>query len=310
MEAVQDTVKPCYSARLVPPFAQVLRETGKIPKGALAWLEALDPDERVLVASVHTMLETALQLTGDPLLGIKAVARSSTGDVGIFDFVMSSARTLREALENAGRYMRLLNDTLEFVLEVEGERAVVRFENSVALPIPAEDYQTCALIWNQRHSWPEGMLDDMDVWFRHAAPAELDEYRKVLGSARLHFEAPRAGFGFPRELLDAPLRSRDPQLHELLRRYADQTLASLPHPESVTDKVRARIAEQLAAVTISMDDVAHQLRMSSRTLGRRLAEEGTTFKKLVDDARRSIALQYVAGHDLGLSEVALLAGFT
>jgi Helix-turn-helix domain len=43
---------------------------------------------------------------------------------------------------------------------------------------------------------------------------------------------------------------------------------------------------------------------------RRLADEGTTFKELVDDMRKMVALRTVAGHDVGLSEIALLAGFT
>jgi predicted TIM-barrel fold metal-dependent hydrolase len=70
------------------------------------------------------------------------------------------------------------------------------------------------------------------------------------------------------------------------------------------------VVDHLATGHFSLEDAAHKLCMSSRTLGRRLSEEGTTFKNVVDDMRKAVALRYVAGHDLGLSEVALLAGFT
>jgi AraC-like DNA-binding protein len=50
--------------------------------------------------------------------------------------------------------------------------------------------------------------------------------------------------------------------------------------------------------------------MSPRTLGRRLAEEGTTFSELLDDLRRQLALRYVGTETHGLSEVAFLLGFS
>ncbi len=309
-DAVPIAGQPCYSARLATPFVTVLRDSGRIPEATLKWFEGLDPEERIHVCAVHTMLEAAVKLTDDELLGVKAVRHTSIGDVGLFDFVLRSASTLRTALASAGRYTRLLNDTLTITLDVQGDRAIVRFDNSVVLPRAAEDFQTCSLIVTHSPSWPEGVLEDMDVWFQHGAPASLDAYRALLGPVRLHFNAPMAGFGFPARLLDEPLRSSDEKLHLVLRRYADSTLAARPQRESVTEKVRRYLVEQLPSGTISLEQAARTLRMSSRTLGRRLSDEGTTFKNLVDETRRAIALRYVAAHDLGLSEVALLSGFT
>jgi AraC-like DNA-binding protein len=307
---VEETDNPCYSARLLKPFTTVLEAEGRLPTAVKNWLSSIDPDERVHVSAVHTMLEAALTLTNDELLGVKASKLSSLGDAGLLDFVMSSADDLRSALEVAERYMRLLNDTLDFVLDVTGERAVVRLDNRVMLPAIAEDYQTCGLITSQASSWPDGMLEDMDVWFRHKAPGDLSAYHEALGPARLHFQAPISGFGFPSRLLDAPLRSRNAKLHDVLRRYADMSLASLPKPESVTERVKSLVASQLATGDFSLEDTARTLHMSPRTLGRRLADEGTTFKGIVDETRRGVALHYVAARDVGLSEVALLAGFT
>lgn len=313
MESLQRTAQPCYSNRLVFAFLTLLRKEHLLPEDALRWSESLDPDGRVHVSSIHHMLERVVGETRDELLGVKAAGCLAMGDVGIFDFVVSSADTLRAALNTAGRYMRLLNDTLELMIDGEGERATVRFESRVVLPPAAEDYTLCGLVKNHAATWPEGILEDMDVWFRHAEPKGEDavaQYRQLLGPVRIHFGAPFSGLGFPSRLLDQPMRTRDPKLHQVLVHYAETTLAALPRPESVTEKVRRLIVEQFAAGDYSLEDTARALRMSSRTLGRRLADEGTTFKGLVDDTRRRIALRYVAEHNLGLSEIALLAGFT
>jgi AraC-like DNA-binding protein len=310
MDQVQQAGQPCYSARLLRPFLEVIRDSGKIPEESLTWASGIDPEDRVHVSTMHTMLELACTMTGDALLGLKAAQHISMGDVGIFDFVLSSAETVRAAMNNAGRYQRLLNDTVDFTLEENSGTALARLETRVILPTAAEDFRTAGFVRNQSSVWPEGMLAETEVWFRHALPADLAPYQEALGPVRLHFDAPLGGISFPARYLDMPLRSRDAKLHDVLVRYADASLAALPQPESVTEKVRRFIATQLARGGFSLEDAARVMRMSSRTLGRRLADEGTTFKNLVDDVRKTVALRYVAGHDLGLAEVALLSGFT
>ena len=74
--------------------------------------------------------------------------------------------------------------------------------------------------------------------------------------------------------------------------------------------MRSLIARDLAGGDASIDQVAKALSLSPRTLGRRLEEEGTTFKDVREDLRRRLALQYVGGQDLGLSEIAFLLGFS
>lgn len=256
------------------------------------------------------MLEEVLALTKDELLGVKAGQLSVPGDAGLFDFVLSSAETLRAAFESATRYIRLLNDALDCTLEVRGDRAIVRFESRVVLPAIAEDYQTCAMISNHAPCWPAGIRDDMDVWFRHREPARAELYLEALGPVRVHFQAPISGFGVASRLLDAPLATSNPKLHEVLRSYAELSLATLPKPASTTERVRALVAEHLASGEFSLEDTARALNVSPRTLGRRLTHEGTTFKGIVDELRKNLALHYVATRDTDLCEIAALAGFT
>ncbi len=50
--------------------------------------------------------------------------------------------------------------------------------------------------------------------------------------------------------------------------------------------------------------------MSSRTLTRRLAEDGLTYKGLSDEVRRKLALQYLKDGRIGLKKVAYLLGYS
>ncbi len=59
-----------------------------------------------------------------------------------------------------------------------------------------------------------------------------------------------------------------------------------------------------------MDTVAREFGMSARTLSRRLAAEGQTFKGLLDEVRRSLAFQYLKDRRFSFKQVAYLLGYS
>jgi AraC-like DNA-binding protein len=87
-------------------------------------------------------------------------------------------------------------------------------------------------------------------------------------------------------------------------------LDELPRTRTLADQVRDIIARELASGNPSILRASEHLRVSSRTLERRLEREGTTFSALLDELRRRLALGYVTEATLDLSEVALLLGFS
>ena len=302
--------QPCYSMRLVRPFLAVMRSHPGFPVAILAPLEAMDPDERVPIATVHELLAGGMTLTGDPDLGLRAALAIEEGDYGALEYAARSCPTVGEAVAVIGRHMRLVNDALEFRLELDGERAIVQLDSAVVLPRAAADFQSAAFQVAQRRYVPIELMPSYDVCFTHAAPAQLQTYEQAFSPGRLHFDAPFNGFVFPASFLELPLPTADQKLHALLRKHAELLLAELPKAESLTERVRALIAKELSGGNPTVERVATALHVSTRTLGRKLEHEGTTFKDLLDDLRRRMALRYVGGRDLGLSEIAFLLGFS
>jgi AraC-like DNA-binding protein len=295
---------------LVRPFLDVLREYPAISHAILEQWQGTDPDDRVPVATVHRLLEATAALTEDPDLGLKAARSTSLGDGGALDYLLNTSATVHDAISVAGRYMRLVNDTLTVRLEIDGENAWVRLDNTVVLPRAAADFQAGSLFWNHARRWLRDVLGQVTVAFTHDAPSEQREYELTFGPAQVRFSAPFMGFLLRRSHLAVPLERADPKLHGVIAKHARQAMSELPRAESVTERARTVAAKELARGNANAVHVATELGMSMRTLGRRLAEEGTTFKDLLDDLRRRLALHYVAGRDLPLADVALLLGFS
>ena len=106
---------------------------------------------------------------------------------------------------------------------------------------------------------------------------------------------------FSRADLNLPLQASNPVLAELHDRYAGERLARL---EKARTSIRTReaIVRRLPQGDPVRGDVARELCMSERTLQRRLAEEGTSFHQMVDDARRELAQRYLNQPQLGLAQ--------
>lgn len=73
--------------------------------------------------------------------------------------------------------------------------------------------------------------------------------------------------------------------------------------------VREQVQRNLASGPPSMRVVARQLKMSERTLRRHLTHENTSFRGLVDCARRQRAEHLLRHRRAALSEVSFLCGF-
>jgi AraC-like DNA-binding protein len=275
----------------------------------LAQLDVIDADARIPIASAHTMLQGAVTLTQDEALGLRAAANLSLKDIGVLGYAIASAANVGEALHVGGRHMRLVNDALDFAVVRRGGEAEVHFDCRVALPRPAADYMVCGMLHTWAQAWPRFMSAETRVCFLHPAPSDLEPYKEAFPSLQVVFSAPYLGFALPETSLTEPLEQADQGLHAVLRKSAELFLANLPRVESVTERVRALLITELASGHPSILHIAKQLRMSPRTLGRRLETEGTTFSELLDTLRHNLATRYLREHDMAIPDIALLTGF-
>jgi AraC-like DNA-binding protein len=91
-------------------------------------------------------------------------------------------------------------------------------------------------------------------------------------------------------VLDAKLRTADAVLFRVLDRRLAEKIRAVTPDSGIADRARKAIADYLHHEELSIDVVAKVLGTSERTLQRRLGEEGTSFRDLVDEVRRARAM--------------------
>jgi AraC-like DNA-binding protein len=115
---------------------------------------------------------------------------------------------------------------------------------------------------------------------------------------------------FARELLDLPLLEANPELQRILEAQVIAALQKLPKGAVTTDAVRRHLAAELSKGAPTLEQVAPRLRMSPRTLHRRLEEERTSYRVILNEVRRELATRYLQERQLAIGEIAFVLGFS
>jgi AraC-like DNA-binding protein len=105
-----------------------------------------------------------------------------------------------------------------------------------------------------------------------------------------------------------PFITRNAELLEMLVPQFDEALKQR-RDDSFVDLVRGAVQQRLTGHRPSVDDIARDLHLSSRTLQRRLQELGWSYQRVLDEARRQTARYYLGNSVLELSEAAYLLGY-
>ncbi len=299
----------CYSARFITPFAQVLSTYESFAPEALSKLKAIDPACRIPASVANELAVNQVAVTGDPDLGFKAARAMPLGRAGALDYAIHSAATVRESAAVADRYIRAYSDILSVRLDRQDSRAIVKLEMCVPVPRSIFDFTMAAWYANQIRA-PLADSPGFECWFVHSEPSNLSSYERAFEGAALRFGAPCYGFAFDPEYLDAPLPCADPSLHALLCEHVQLTLSQSIQQPTLSGRVREIASRELLEGDPTVFTVARQLRMSARTLARRLEREGTTFSALLDSLRQELALRYVTRPELAFTEIAFRLGFS
>jgi len=114
---------------------------------------------------------------------------------------------------------------------------------------------------------------------------------------------------FSPEDASRPFLSANGAMWNIFEPQLRQRLADLEGTASFEERARAVLLEALPSGQLSLESVARRLGTSGRSLQRRLREEGTSFKAVVQRTRESLARHYLAETRHSSSEIAYLLGF-
>jgi len=266
-----------------------------------------NPTARCLIAPVSRLWRLAVAATGDPAFGLKVASHIKHTTFHSLSYGLCASSTLKEAFERVKRYCHVASDAVEY----EFWRCDSEYHFVIEPAVEVADEPVDALVAAYLRMCRSLIGHDyspLRIEFRRALPARIEDFHGLL-RAPLYFDAPRTRLVFDRDSIERPLDGGNPELARQNDAIALQYLSQLER-ENIRGRVRDVLTQRLARGEPSQAQVAELLNMSARTLQRKLGESGTTYKEILDETRRVLALAYLSAPRHTVSDVTYLLGFS
>lgn len=269
-----------------------------------------DPNVRIPTTKLQTLVKLSLEATGDGGFGLTVAEQFQPALLQGLGFAWLASDTLHDALNRLVRYFRFINPFFKANVD--------------------ESEDTLDLVFMGPESWPNYVYEQADtgmgIFLRmcqitvgeHIVPVRVVMQRPAPPCPdrfNAFFEAP-IEYGaydyrlcFDLHMANQNLSTSNPELARINDQAVIDYLARFDQ-SNITMKVRSRIIEQLPSGTARQESIAEELHLSLRSLQRKLKDEEITFKKLLEDTRRDLAMQYIRESRRPLGEIAYLLGFS
>lgn len=276
----------------------------------LNWQQLANPGTIVEAEQELRLIRNLVNALGHiPGVGIDAGLRYRLATYGIWGFALLSCATLRHAIGMAVRYLDLSYPFPDIHTEVVGDTLVSTIDDS---KVP-EDVRTfiverdCGSMTSIMRDLINTTLPVLSVSLRMPEPADPHPHLTLFGVM------PRFGAAENRIVKDASgyLDRPLPGASEDVARQCEAQCQSMLARRHARDGLAGRLRDRMVARPgqwLDMETLAEGLHMTSRTLRRRLGEEGTSFRQLQEEVREALAEELLAS-GLTLEQVAEALGY-
>jgi AraC-like DNA-binding protein len=322
MRGVTRSRMPLNNERIYAPYkiaalVEVLAEQGISPEASLRG-SGVSP-EQIHDASALTSVrqyaivcQNAVSLSCATDTPFKVGARLHLSAYGMYGYALISCLSLRDFFRLGVKYHRLATPTLDIEWRENPGQAIWMFPDAL-ISSPSRELREFLL--EQQFSAHVTHIRDVagrdcspiKACFSYQAPAHAHWYSQYLG-CECHFGQERCELVYDGAILD-----QKPQLaHNLTATLLQETCDRLIGEAKASVGTAGAVYQILMGtpgVLPGMDAVATAMNMTNRTLRRRLLAENTSFAKIIDDVRSSLALEYLKTTKMCADDIATLLCF-
>lgn len=288
---------------------------------AFAHLPDLQPEVlandlcRVSTPTLVSMWEQLVTGERGTAVGVDAATLVPVGHFGVWDYLFVTGENLIDSSSRALDRLHLVGDPGTEKIETieDGRLFTIRHHTGPAVPdvVEAIEIFAQALILRRAREATGRPITPVQVAFRHPPNRAHAHLVAAFGTANITYDAPYNSLTFLEDDARAPLPMSPPGLEHVLLDHADQVFAAAKPVLDWPSTFRMALATAFAQDdSPTLTAVAQRLVLSPRSLQRRLAEHGTTWREEVQTARHDRALKLLQDTDLPLGAVAARLGYS
>jgi len=306
----------------IPAVLQYLRyaqhhdiDTKKlILKAGIDPLVLINEDGRIKGELFHNLIKELIHEANDPLLGLNTSRFVEPGSYSVQGYMMMSCATLNDVIKRIPPFEKLVGDM--GVTSIHPQRKGTKIQWHCAYPNPDVRQQMIDNVlssWVNYAQWLANQNQSADyILLEHPKPDQsvVDKYQDFY-NCPIEFDSNESSIVIPQELLLTPLSQPNKSLLSSLEDQAESQISKLNELQrTFSIRISHSIRIQLKTGVTSKELIAAELNMTTRTLQRKLVNEGSSYQELLNQIRLQMASDMLINTQLGIQDIAYNLGFS
>lgn len=272
------------------------------------------PGATLPLYQVDLMVQAGVQMTGRRDLGFELGKSLKLSSHDIVGYGILSSPNVDYALRLVSRFFRLIMPSFQARYRRDQRHMEFTFQavaatSQVCLDVHLEALATAAHF--EIRELMLGQMPDYALYLSLSEPAHVQRYQE-LREARCHFipsVPPEVRFVFPASAGDKALALADDVALKAAEERCRSMVQRALNRQDVSGWVRMMLREARHGMP-SMDEMAHTLNMSPRSLDRYLQREGAGYRALLQQVRHERAQRLLLNSGTSITQIALELGYT
>ncbi|WP_109354552.1 AraC family transcriptional regulator [Sphingorhabdus sp. EL138] len=258
---------------------------------------------------MFALIDVALRLSPIPWLGLKVGDAETVGTWGALGYAIMSSATEKEAAQIGPKYYQAAPSLMHSESRIEDGRQRIQMDPIYPADrlIPFCVEENIVGIWRVSSEYLAEPLRPLEIHLSYPKPVYARRYDEYF-DCPVHYEQP-GNILWTRAPTDQPLRTSDPASAKICLQLAEQMVKRYRGEDDFILTIRRELLRNPGEMP-DMEEIASMLAMSSRTLRRKLDELDTSFRRVQDDVRKNLALDYLQNTGMNIDQIAVRLGYS
>jgi AraC-like DNA-binding protein len=238
------------------------------------------------------------------------------GSLHILSYAMMASSSLKNALNRLAYYKRILSNTCQLEVHEKDDELLLNMEifsdeqgDGKVLPFNSVVAFLSAIVTISRQLLGE-KFSPKKLTINYDKPDHDTHYLNDFFNCEVNFNPSDkvSSLTFDFSKANEKLLSGSSLMTQVHEKVLDELMSRLDKTD-LLHTVRCKIFENIALGVPSQTKVAQQIGMSLRNLQRKLHDQGTSYKEILDHLRKKLVFGYIKQRHLSLNEISYLAGY-
>lgn len=262
---------------------------------------------------VNSLWKNAVQLSHDHQFGLHFGESMQLTALGLIGQIIITSNTVGEALSHAGRMIHLVTDMFQIQVSTHASTFSIEFvpdkDKSRRYPYTFRQMADYLLVF-VLHELNGVLLERLQPEAVNVSYplGDAHEYERIFRCPVLS-DSDRLSLELSMHILSLPIITANYEIQKMLLQKTDTLLRHTPIDQTFQTKIYYYLLTNSYLSTMSLEAVAANFNMSTRSLQRRLKEEGVTFLEIVEEVRKNLAIHYLTSEQLQIKDIAYTLGY-